>query len=225
VTEFKQNISAKSQIIEAIRLRDVRNYPSHNTNTLDTNDNGKFRCQDETCTLDPYIVLEEKTGTFSILACPISGDDVIAGVGHLKTGCKDNSSSLVGTCTNSTITTATCLENKNENNDINWVNLKRPSEIYPQFYVYGLTTFTRTWSGGTIQPVTPDAVTPITHNGTSSDENNATKYAPFANSTTGRRLLGRRGRRLKLHRRSAPSFEEESITLFVTIPSHETTVK
>jgi len=248
VHEFEQTIKAESQIIEAIRLRDYRSYPSKiigvlNTDDKDDNVNGQrnFRCLDETCSKDPYIVLAQEDEIVSHVTCPLNGTlngTEFAGNATvvLERGCGSENSS----CYNPDIVVATCYDsvtilNNNVPADVSteesWVNLVKPSEIYPQFYVYGLTTFTRTWLGGTIDANTGKTTT--TNNSTNitnsneSDENNATKYAPFDNSTS-RRLLGRRGRRgrrLKLHRRPAPSFEEESITLFVTIPSHETTVK
>jgi len=237
VHEFEQTIKAESQIIEAIRLRDYRSYPSNIIGVLNTKEQSKFRCLDETCTQDPYIVLAERANDVSKLKCPLTGKKngtEFAGNATvvLDRGCGSENSS----CYNPDIVVATCydsvtIHNNNVPADVSteekWVYLVKPSEIYPQFYVYGLTTFTRTWSGGTIDATIGNQTYVNDHNnGTESEsaENNATKYAPFANSTS-RRLLGRRGRRLKLHRRPAPSFEEESITLFVTIPSHETTVK
>ena len=242
VHEFEQTIKAESQIIEAIRLRDYRSYPSNIIGVLNTKEQSKFRCLDETCSKDPYIVLAERENDVSKLKCPLTGKKngtEFAGDATvvLARGCGSENSS----CYNPDIVVATCydsvtIHNNNVPADVSteesWVNLVKPSEIYPQFYVYGLTTFTRTWSGGTIDATIGNQTYVNDHNnGTESEsaEDNATKYAPFANSTiansTSRRLLGRRGRRLKLHRRPAPSFEEESITLFVTIPSHETTVK
>ena len=141
VDALKTEIGVKSVIIDAIRLRDTHQFPKgHVSGEFNANSFGatstEFTCDDAACSSDPYIVLEESSGTYAHTCKWSSLDFAETPSGRVTTsGVRANGDDHVFT--------ATCVPSAATSGSIASTAIKLPGKIFPQFYVYGITTFSK----------------------------------------------------------------------------------
>merc|ERR1712166_1001641 len=130
-----------SVIIDAIRLHDTHKFPKgHGNGTVDFDATAfdvkttEFTCDDAACSTDPYIVLGREFGTYE----------------HVCKWSEGNSTSLLGTietdgAKNGTdaVFTGSCESTDADAGSIASTNIKLPGKVFPQFYAYGITTFSK----------------------------------------------------------------------------------
>ncbi len=146
VQALKTEIGVKSVIIDAIRLRDTHQFPKgHASGTFDANAFGakttEFNCDDAACSSDPYIVLEESSGTYSH-TCKWSSPTFA----QTPTGAILTSGVLANG--NDHVFSAACAAASASAGSISSTGIRLPGKIFPQFYVYGITTFSKSPTTG-----------------------------------------------------------------------------
>jgi len=142
-------INVKSVIIDAIRLRDTHQFPKgHASGTFDANvfqaATDEFNCDDAACTSDPYLVLEEASGSYEH-TCKWKSDFFNEGIptpsGDIITrGALGNG--------NDHVFTSNCAPTGATSGSISSTAIRLPGKIFPQFYVYGITTFSKSPTTG-----------------------------------------------------------------------------
>jgi hypothetical protein len=146
VDALKTEIGVKSVIIDAIRLRDTHQFPKGQASgTFDANSFGatstEFTCDDAACSSDPYIVLEESSGTYAHTCKWSSADFPQTPSGRVTTsGVRANGDDHVFT--------SNCAPSAATSGSISSTAIALPGKIFPQFYVYGITTFTKSPTTG-----------------------------------------------------------------------------
>ena len=146
VQALKTEIGVKSVIIDAIRLRDTHQFPKgHASGTFDANAFGakttEFNCDDAACSSDPYIVLEESSGTYSHTCKWSSPTFAETPTGAIQTyGVLANG--------NDHVFSAACAAASASAGSISTTSIRLPGKIFPQFYVYGITTFSKSPTTG-----------------------------------------------------------------------------
>jgi hypothetical protein len=146
VQALKTEIGVKSVIIDAIRLRDTHQFPKgHASGTFDANAFGakttEFNCDDAACSSDPYIVLEESSGTYSH-TCKWSSPTFA----ETPTGAILTNGALANG--NDHVFSAACAAASASAGSISTTSIRLPGKIFPQFYVYGITTFSKSPTTG-----------------------------------------------------------------------------
>jgi len=146
VQALKTEIGVKSVIIDAIRLRDTHQFPKgHTSGTFDANAFGakttEFNCDDAACSSDPYIVLEESSGTYSYTCKWYSPTFAETPTGAILT-----SGALANG--NDHVFSAACSAASASAGSISSTSIRLPGKIFPQFYVYGITTFSKSPTTG-----------------------------------------------------------------------------
>ena len=129
------SLSYESVIVEGIRLRNTRNYPKgHSTadggsfTTKDFGDEtGRFTCDNPTCPNDPYMVLAKNSAGVFAHACTWNGEASTTTNGATNAGGDTYD--------------ADCADTGEVSGDIDGVTIKLPGKVFPQFYVYGITSF------------------------------------------------------------------------------------
>jgi hypothetical protein len=150
VSALTTTIDVKSVIIDAIRLRDTHQFPKgHASGTFDATVFGAkstdFNCDDAACTSDPYLVLDESKedngrGTYTHTCKWFSDSFPQQGSGEIKTdGALKNGAGEY----NDHVFTANCGHTHETAGSIPSTAIKLPGKIFPQFYVYGITTFSK----------------------------------------------------------------------------------
>jgi hypothetical protein len=139
-------INVKSVIIDAIRLRDTHQFPKgHASGTFDATAfqaaTDEFNCDDAACTSDPYLVLEEASGRYEHTCKWSSADFPETPSGTVITsGALDNG--------NDHVFTSNCAPTGATSGSISSTAIRLPGKIFPQFYVYGITTFSKSPTTG-----------------------------------------------------------------------------
>lgn len=142
-------INVKSVIIDAIRLRDTHQFPKgHASGTFDAiafqAATDEFNCDDAACTSDPYLVLEEASGSYE-LTCkwfsPAFNEGIPTPSGTVVT------SGALGNG-NDHVFTSNCAPTGATSGSISSTAIRLPGKIFPQFYVYGITTFSKSPTTG-----------------------------------------------------------------------------
>ena len=146
VQALKTEIGVKSVIIDAIRLRDTHQFPKgHASGTFDANAFGakttEFNCDDAACSSDPYIVLEESSGTYSH-TCKWSSPTFA----ETPTGAILTNGALANG--NDHVFSSACAAASASAGSISTTSIRLPGKIFPQFYVYGITTFSKSPTTG-----------------------------------------------------------------------------
>ena len=192
VQALKTEIDVKSVIVDAIRLHDTHQFPKeHASGTFSAIPfvaaSDEFTCDDAACTSDPYIVLDVEAGKYEHTCKWSTG-----GTGSIITsGQTDGADNVVD---------ATCSDSARTAGSIPETQIRLPGKIFPQFYVYGITTFSKQPTKGGLPNtvVINDGSGPVLPN---PDPSGAQQQA-------GRRRLG--------GTRSAPPVETKSV--FVVSP-------
>lgn len=140
VYALKTEIDVKSVIIDAIRLHDTHQFPKeHASGTFSATPfvaaSDEFTCDKAACTSDPYIVLDVKAGKYEHTCKWSSGDGSIVTSGVLPSGA-DN------------VVDASCSDTGRTAGSIDETQIRLPGKIFPQFYVYGITTFSKQPTSG-----------------------------------------------------------------------------
>lgn len=141
VEALKTEIGVKSVIIDAIRLRDTHQFPKgHVTGTFDATAFGAttdaFSCDDATCTSDPYMVLGESSGTYAHTCKWFSSNSAQSESGSITTPGRNTGGSP-------RVFQSTCAPEGTTSGSIASTDIRLPGKIFPQFYVYGITTFSK----------------------------------------------------------------------------------
>jgi hypothetical protein len=129
------SLTYESVIVEGVRLHNTRHYPKgHSAASADftTTDFGdvtnRFTCDAPTCPNDPYLVLAKNSDGKFGHACKFNGQasKILSGA---TTAAGDSGS-------------AVCSDDANGNaGSISNTAIKLPGKVFPQFYVYGITSF------------------------------------------------------------------------------------
>ena len=146
IEALKTEIGVKSVIIDAIRLRDTHQFPKGQASgTFDADAFGakttEFNCDDAACSNDPYIVLEESSGTYSH-TCKWSSPTFA----ETPTGAILTSGALANG--NDHVFSSACAAASASAGSISTTSIRLPGKIFPQFYVYGITTFSKSPTTG-----------------------------------------------------------------------------
>ena len=128
------SLTYESVIVEAIRLHNTRQYPKgHSATDADftTEDFGdttdRFTCDDPTCPNDPYLVLAKNSAGEFAHACTWNG--------------AASTTTSGATSADGDTYYAVCATGTDVSGDIEGTTIKLPGKVFPQFYVYGITSF------------------------------------------------------------------------------------
>lgn len=151
IEALKTEIDVKSVIIDAIRLHDTHQFPKgHTSGTFDAEVFGPktdfFTCDDALCTSDPYMILEESSDTYAHTCKWYSSNSAQTESGSVTTPGRNGDDPRVFN--------SNCDAVGDTAGSIDETQIRLPGKIFPQFYVYGITTFSKQPTSGGLPPNT-----------------------------------------------------------------------
>ena len=159
ISALKTSITVTSVIIDAIRLHDDHTFPKeHVSGSFDATDfdakTTEFNCDSAECSSDPYLVLEKDVGTYEYLCkwkSPSFNGGVATADGTITTGGQVEDVSGVW---QDNEFTSECAASGATSGSIASTAILLPGKIFPQFYVYGITTFIKESASDLVIPDT-----------------------------------------------------------------------